>query len=313
MGHSSCPSAPAGDGQAAPHVLADVARHRPPAAGPHPLRPVVEHLHHVPADVVGEGEVDDQVVDPLGPQGVGDAAALDAEVRLPEPGLVALGGDDQRVPEGLDGEDGVAAGGVQGGVGHGGASSLPPGGGARGRSEGKTGGNDRGAACMVAGRRRGRHRGAVEGAFEGNFPRGPGGLACRGVKSSTVSHRQQRVTMLPVHPSRRPSHERRHLPPPRRPPRSRSGRGIPPPSRPDDRPGFWETLRAYVADQEPRTPAQIAAAKAARNEPDPPPDPSLPRPSFWGNAAGVRRRPGAAAGTLRGVRVERGVGVGRVS
>ena len=70
----------------------------------------------------------------------------------------------------------------------------------------------------------------------------------------------------------------------------------PTPPRPDDRPGFWETLRAYAANQEPRTPTQIAAAKAARDLPDPPPDPSLPPPSFWETlrayAADQEPRPG---------------------
>ena len=56
-------------------------------------------------------------------------------------------------------------------------------------------------------------------------------------------------------------------PPAREPPRA-------------DRPGFWETLRAYVANQEPRTPAQIAAARLSRQDPPPPPDPTLPPPSF---------------------------------
>ena len=45
---------------------------------------------------------------------------------------------------------------------------------------------------------------------------------------------------------------------------------------PTDRPGFWETLRAYIADEEPRTPAQIAAARAARDRTPSPPDPMLP-------------------------------------
>ena len=78
----------------------------------------------------------------------------------------------------------------------------------------------------------------------------------------------------------------------------------PPPARPTTarpagrrrRSGFWETLRAYAAGEEPRAPAQIAAAKAARDRPDPPPAPALPPPSFWETlrayAANQEPRPG---------------------